>query len=209
MDKLRTEGVIVSAFAFKDYDRIITLFTPEAGLIKLVVKGAFSAKQGKGNSTAPLTHVETIYTEGRGELCSCREINVLNHFLGLRQQLLTLQAACNILQAIAATQQPGKSSPGLYQLLIAYLYQLQTATDPRAITASFQLKTLRHEGILNLDEWETPDGTLMLRADERRLVEHLALCRNFGALAATIIDNGLAAKIAALFWSACDLSPLS
>jgi len=199
MEKMRTEGVIVNAFAFKDFDRIIHVFTPDDGLIKLVVKGAFSTKQGKGNTSAPLTHVEVIYTAGNSELGLCREISVLNHFLGLRKQLPILQAACDMLQAVASTQQPGKASPALYQLLTAYLAQLPKAVDPQAILASFRLKTLRHEGLLDIEEWETIEGVFVLKNDERVLVEHLALCREFGLLAAASINWSLADKIATLF----------
>lgn len=150
METVQTEGIITSALAFKEYDRIITLFTPHQGLIKVVVQGAFSKKLGCGSSTVPLTCVEATCTRKKSELYTCKSLEVINSHLGLRNQLLNLQAACSMLQVVTATQSPERSTESLYQLLKVYLQRLPEALNPHAVLLSFKLKTMRHEGVLCL-----------------------------------------------------------
>ncbi len=195
MEILSTEGVVAHALPFQEYDRILTVFTPGNGLIKLFVKGAFSQKKGQGSSTAPLTQIEATCTKGRSELYNCRELDVLNSHLKLRQNLATLDAACDMLQTVLATQMPGKASPDLYQLFLAYLTRLPEASNPLAISTSFRLKTLRHEGLLALSTHLDPT----LFDSERQLMEYLAFCRDFQLLASLPVDDILAGKIKNLF----------
>ena len=46
-------------------DRIITLYTPDRGKVRAVVKGARRAKSRKGGFLQPLTHVRVSMAEGR------------------------------------------------------------------------------------------------------------------------------------------------
>lgn len=221
MEKLRIAGIVVNAFAFQEYDRILTVFTPEEGLIKFIFKGAASLKKGGGGATAPLTEVELVYTKGKSELYSCREVSVLNHQLALRQNLKTLEAACEILQAIGATQMPGKTAPDLYRLLLTYLEKLPAAHDPATLSASFRLKTLRHEGLwgdysrcsqcgseladsfiignASFCQRHSQPHALILTTSERDILELLGFCRDISLLASLPMTESLSGKIKRLF----------
>ncbi len=202
MDNICIEGVVINATTFQERDRIISLFTPEEGLVKLVVKGAFSPQKGQGSTSTPLSQIEAICTKGRSELYTCRDLSVVQSNVALRQNLATLDAACDILQTIAATQQPGKAAPELYQLLIAFLTKLPLAPNPLAISTSFRLKTLHYEGLLEI----SPDfnmGTL-LNSAEKQTVMHLAFSRDFSQIASQPVDVALAAKVKHLFQLSVD-----
>lgn len=222
MEKLKTEGIITHAIPFRNYDCILTVFTPMEGLVKLFFRGAYSSKKGKGSgTTTPLSVVEIVYIKGRGDLDSCVEISVINHNLALRHRLSTLENACEILQTISRTQQPGKAAPELYQLLIAYLNKLPLVSDPLVITSSFRLKLLRYEGLLPQfshccvcttalrDTWiheneafcleHTPSEALSFTQNERGFMEHLAFCRDFTLFAGLNITALLSKKITSLF----------
>lgn len=222
MQKLKTEGVILHALPFRNYDSILTLFTPEEGLIKLFFRGAYSKKKGYGAATTtPLSIVEVIYTKGRGDLFSCVDIAVLHHNLALRNTLTTLEAGCEMLQCISYTQQPGKSAPELYQLLVYYLTKLPLIPTPTLITSSFRLKLLRYEGLLALlshccvcatplnDTWiygseafcpsHTPSQSLSITKEEREIIESLAFCRDFNQLKENKVTALLSQKICRLF----------
>lgn len=192
MEKLRLEGIIVKAVPFQEYDRIITLFTPNEGLIKLFVKAAFASKHGKGHSTTPLGHVEVICSLSKSELYHCHDISVLNHHLLLRKDLSVLNAACDILQTINETQQPGKAAPELYRLSLIFLKRLPEAVFPLAISTSFKLKTLHYEGLLG----ESEELLRLFDPQERELVEVLTLSRDFSLLAALPIELPFAEKVA-------------
>ncbi|WP_068467159.1 DNA repair protein RecO [Candidatus Protochlamydia phocaeensis] len=144
----RTEGIILRTIPFRDYDQILVLFTQDAGLIKLLYKGSRSKKRGVQGICMPLTRVEVIFKEKKGEIFSCQEISLLDSYRPLRQQLSSLEAGCELLQVLYATQWVGKPSPQLYALLKYYLEKIPAIPYPAILTTSFRLKLLKHEGLL-------------------------------------------------------------
>lgn len=222
MEKFTTEGVVVNATPFRNYDCILTVFTPLDGLVKFFCKAIYKQKKGNhSGTTTSLAVVEIIYTKGRGDLYLCVEISVVNHHLALRNNLSVLEAACKMLHSLAATQQPGKSAPELYQLFLMYLNKLPQAQFPPAIARSFLLKLLRYEGLLAFishcstcgkllkDAWiheseaycpaHMPSDGLSLNQEERSLVEHLAFSRDFTQIACIQVSPSLSEKISYLF----------
>lgn len=221
MEKLRTEGIIVRAFSFQESDRIFTAFTPDEGLATFFFKGASNKKKGGAATTTPLTAVELIYSRGRGEMHPCYEASILNHHLPLRKNLPVLEAACEMLRTVSATQLPGKACGDLYRLLLIYLEKLPEALDPVAISASFHLKALRHEGLWNDHSSCTRCGTELsdsffadgeafcrqhaprhafpLTPSEKEILHLLAFCRDLTILAGLPMTEALACKIKQIF----------
>ncbi|MEI8365255.1 MAG: DNA repair protein RecO [Parachlamydiaceae bacterium] len=185
MDKLTTQGVIIGALPFREYDCILSLFTPYEGLIKLFSKGAY--RKGKAASpVSPLTQIEVIYAKGRTELHPCHEITAINHNLPLRQNLAVLQTACEMLHAIKVTQQPGKPAPELYQLFLTYLHKLPAVASPVALGASFRLKLLRHEGLIGMLSHCAVCGTML---DKAWIYEGEVFCHLHHPSHATVVDT--------------------
>lgn len=215
-----SEGIIVKALPFRDYDCILTVFTPEQGLLKLVYKGAFRPKKNT-NTTSPLSLVEIVYTKGKSDLYTGREISVTSSQLPLRSNLKVLEAACDMLHAIAATQQPEKAAPELYRLLLMYLHALPRTRSPQALARSFHLKLLRYEGIYPrfshccsceapLEEAfiygnetfcsrHAPTSAFTLTKEDCVLMEHLAFSTDLSKLIETDITTQLSDKISRLF----------
>lgn len=143
-----TEGIILRVIPFRDYDQIISIFTLEAGLVKVLYKGSSTkSKKGKG-LCMPLTKVEVSYREKRGEVFGCHELNCREIFLSLRKNLCFLEVACDLLQVILDSQLIGKSSPQLYHLLCYYLHKIPQTVNPCLLGASFRLKLLKHDGLV-------------------------------------------------------------
>ena len=222
MTKLTIQGIITQVVPFRNYDAIITLFTPEEGIAKFFHKGAYSPKKhGGGGAVTPLSVVEVIYTKGRGDMHPCSEVNVIDHHIGLRGQLSTLETACDLIHTIMATQQPGKSAPDLYRLLLIFLSRLSTSATPHTLAASFRLKLLRYEGLFAFlshcsacavelrEAWvyqseaycrsHTPPEALSFTEEERGIVELLTYGRDMNQLAALEITGLLSNKISRLF----------
>jgi DNA repair protein RecO (recombination protein O) len=190
MQTHRTEGIILQATRFQDFDQIVTLFTPGEGLVKFMVKGALNPKLGKAALTAPFSRVECVYTKGKSELYSCREISMLNAHLSLRENVLVMEASFDLLQAIYATQLPCKPAPELYKLLLIYLEKLPLIPDPKVLAASFRLKTLRHEGLLTLETFGE---------NERELLYLLSTSRSYSQLASLTLSPTLYQKVRRFF----------
>lgn len=144
-----TEGIILRVIPFRDYDQIVSLFTPEAGLIKVLCKGSRNTKRKRGKGACmPLTQVEVSYREKKGEIFGCDELICIEMFPFLRKDLCFLEVACDLLQVILDSQFMGKSAPQLYSLLCYYLKKIPQTANPWLLAASFRLKLLKHDGLV-------------------------------------------------------------
>lgn len=221
MSVCKIEGIVLHALKFKDYDQIFTLFTPDEGIVKMLLKHAYSAKFGRGAWTAPLTRAEFVYTRGTGDLRICREVSLLGQHLPLRENLDLLEASSDMLQATSQSQAPNKAAPDLYKLLIAYLEKLPLVANPHLLAASFRLKILRHEGLLNLaslcthcqiplnERYATrgenycrrhaPPGAVEFSEEEALLIELLAYAQTLGQLTSCTLPEGFVGKVKLFF----------
>ncbi len=218
----RTEGIVLKAFKFRDYDQILSIFTPGDGLLKLIIKNALSAKRGRGALTAPFTRAEFIYSPSRGELCPCSEVSLINQHLYLRNHLPILEAATEMLQATIMTQMPNKAAPDLYKLLAVYLEKLESIQPPHLLSTSYFLKVLRHDGLLRLQdhcsvcpassletlflsEGETfcskhsPSQALQFLNSEYILLNTLAFCTTFKELTHAVCPKDFSIQVKQLF----------
>jgi DNA repair protein RecO len=197
METFSTEGIILHTIDFKDYDKILSLFTPDHGLVKAILYRA----RAKGKTPVePLVLGDFLLSPARGELLPCREMSVQNRYLSLRDHYHQLEAGCDLVQAILQSQMVEKPAPDLYKLLKYYLERLGLAKDPRALAASFRLKILNHEGLLNLDE-EQHEGQLNRHffPDELTLIAQLTNTRSFAELAERVVSPSLHQKVKDFF----------
>lgn len=221
MTFLTAEGIILQAFPFQENDRILTVFSLEEGIIKFIAKKSCFSKKGKEIAPAPLTQAEFTYAKKRSELFPCRELEVLNHHLPLREDLNRLEAACDLLQAILTSQWLGKPSPELYKLLCTYLEKMPLAANPFVISSSFRLKILKYEGMLKISPFcsvcgasftscffspgeffcsqHAPHMAVSLSQEEATIIDHLAECTYFSQLVVASISSELALKIKQIF----------
>lgn len=144
---LKTEGIILRATPFRDYDHILTVFTPDAGLIKLMIYGSRSKRRGMQSLCMPLTKVEAVYQERQGEIFTCKELSLIDSYPYLRQELKFLETACDFLQAVNCSQLAGKPAPLLYLLLSRFLEKIPESLNPFVLLACFRIKILIHEGL--------------------------------------------------------------
>jgi len=149
MTLLKTEGLILRSIPFKDYDQILTLYTPGHGLISAIVKAARSQKRGLSSAISPLNRVDLVFKKGKQELHSCRELSVLNHHLFLREKSDSIRVACEFAQAIRTSQLPEKPSPELYTLLIKMIERIPDSKSLSSLLTAFRLKVVRHDGLLH------------------------------------------------------------
>ncbi len=145
---IKTEGIVLHSFDFKENQKIITLFTEDAGKMSLIL----TKKNGNLGLTTPFTKGEYIYTKGKSDLYRFHDGTVLDNHILLRNSLAHLQAAGELTNVILRSQMPTKPAPLLYALLKTYLPQISNFPDPTPLLCSFYLKLLKHEGVLNLDE---------------------------------------------------------
>lgn len=148
---IHTEGIVLKCMPFKEYDKIITLFTPEEGLLNLFVKGSRRSLLELIALTTPFTAAEYLYSKGNSTLGRFQEGALLNQHLKLRDSFSCLQAAEQLSCAISTSQWPGKPSPQLYMLFRLFLEKLPLVSFPSSLVAAFLLKILKADGSLQSD----------------------------------------------------------
>ena len=152
MNERQVEGVVLKSIPFKESDRILSVFTPNRGIISLFVKRLSKSRLSILNLTSPLCRGEFVFRKGRSDLYRFIDGTIIDLHLKVRRSYKHLKCAGKMLNAILTSQMPGKSAPALYALLISYLKHLSDFSDPIVLWASFQLKLLKHEGLLAIDE---------------------------------------------------------
>ncbi|MGZ4360199.1 MAG: DNA repair protein RecO, partial [Gaiellaceae bacterium] len=65
---LKTEAVVLRSMRLGEADRVLHLYSLERGRIGAVAKGIRKTKSRFGARLEPLSHVELLVHEGRGEL---------------------------------------------------------------------------------------------------------------------------------------------
>ena len=150
MTEYTIETITLSSIIFKDYDRIVTLFSKEIGLVKLIVKGASRKKSTLIPFCEPLTHAQILFKEKKGDLHLFMEGKILNSHLSLRRDYDILLGATKLLKVIQKSHVFYQSSTNIFLLLSSYLKKLETFDSPNSLIASFHLKMLLNEGCLTL-----------------------------------------------------------
>ena len=151
MNERRVECIVLKTIPFKESDRILSLFTPDRGVMSLFVRGLSKSRPSIVNLTTPLCRGEFIFRKGRSDLHRFIDGTIMDMHLKLRRSYSHLECAGKMLNAISTSQMAGKAAPGLYALLASYLSHLSDFSECAAPWASFQLKLLLHEGLLALD----------------------------------------------------------
>lgn len=214
------EAIVLHTIPFQDSHQISTLFTREMGLCKAI--GSFSRlpKNALFGSLTPLNHIEVIFRPSKSDLLKIESASILNAYAPIRKDYDLLHHACGMLNALVKFQFPHKPAPILFELLKSYLSLIGDSQSPEAILASFQLKLLRHEGLISVTdqckicgaapkEIGIEDGRTVCAAHtpfEKRLTEEetayfyaLALATSIKLLKEIEIPATLPSKVATLF----------
>ncbi|CCB89786.1 DNA repair protein RecO [Simkania negevensis] len=201
MKENKSEGIVLKSFAYKETERILHLFTHDQGIIHLIVKHLSPKKPQRINLSTPLCRGQYVYRKGKSDLYTLLDGSILNLHLPLRQSLKQLTIGGKMLQAIHDTQLPEKPAPQLYNLLAAYLKNLPLS--PENLWASFQLKLLKHEGLISFSKPQINSalGIHTLTEEEWNHFLLLAEGRDFSTLTAFTPPESLKKSIHDIFSS--------
>lgn len=214
------EAIVLHTIPFQDSHLIATLFTREMGLCKAI--GSFSRlpKNALFGSLTPLNHIEIMFRPSKNDLFKIESASILNAYASIRKDYDLLHQACSMLNSLMKFQFPHKPAPILFELLKSYLSLIADSKSPEAILSSFQLKLLRHEGLLSVtdqcracgatpNEISIEDGRTICATHtthEKRLTEEetayfyaLSLATSIKLLKEIEIPTTLPPKVAILF----------
>ena len=178
MTEERVEGIVLRTTIYKETHRIVTMFTSEAGLISLMVKGVKTPERMV--LLSPFSQIEVFFRKKLSDLYLLKDGSLIADNLFLREKWEYLETAGKMAQMILHSQMPGKPSPMLYALFLACLKQLPQFEEPAPLLLLFYLKLLTHEGILCLEDRAA--FPISLSADQWDIMMELAGTKSFKGL---------------------------
>ncbi|MGH9103886.1 MAG: DNA repair protein RecO, partial [Acidimicrobiales bacterium] len=107
-------------------------------------KGVRRTKSRFGARLEPLSHVSLLCWEGR-ELDVVTQVEVLDHFRTVREDLDRIAAAMVMLESVDQVSQEGQSDPRLYRMLVGALRTLQEGCHTLLVPA-FLWRLLAQQG---------------------------------------------------------------
>ncbi|MCB1107906.1 MAG: DNA repair protein RecO [Chlamydiia bacterium] len=176
MVEKRIEGVVLKTIPHKENDRVVTLLTLDSGVINLYVRGLSKKRTTLVNLTTPFCHGEFVIKKGKSDLYLFLDGTILNLHLPLRRSYRHLEVGGKMVQAILKTQLPGKNAPALCQMFLTFLKKLPDTCFPEGLWATFQLKLLKHEGLLAI----TPN-CLLCTAPASQILNGESRCMECGS----------------------------
>jgi DNA repair protein RecO (recombination protein O) len=173
----KTEAVVLRSFRFGEADRVLHLYTLARGRVGAVAKGVRKTKSRFGARLEPLSHVELMLHEGKGELQTVTGVELLESHHTVREQRYRLGVGLVGAEAMLRLFTEQEANPRAFQALTRFLELLddlapettRPSLDPLAL--SFQLKLLWLSGYL----------------------PHLTSCANCGAQNVALIGYSAAA----------------
>jgi DNA repair protein RecO (recombination protein O) len=145
MTLFRDRGVVLRTIRLGEADRIVTLMTEQHGKVRAVAKGVRRTTSKFGSRLEPLSHVALLGWQGRGDLDTINQVEVIDTFRPVREDLDRMGAAMSMLEVVDQIGQERHGNPRLYEMLVGALTALAGRHSPMVAPAFF-LKVLALEG---------------------------------------------------------------
>jgi DNA repair protein RecO (recombination protein O) len=142
----RDEGIVLRTIRLGEADRIVTMATPGHGKVRAVAKGVRKTKSRLGGRVEPLSHVKMLCWRGR-ELDTITQVDVLDHFRPVREDLDRLAQAMTMLEVVDHVAVEDHEMPVLFTMLLGALRTLATSSS-HLVAGAFLWKLLAVEGVV-------------------------------------------------------------
>ncbi len=152
---VETEAVVLRSLRFAEADSVLHLYTLERGRVGAIAKGVRKTRSRFGARLEPLSHVDAVLYEGRGDLYTVTSVELLRSHDASRTDGYRLAVGHIGLEAVLRLFVEQEESPPVFHALTRFLDLLdeieatlpaQPALDP--LVLSFQLKLLWLSGYL-------------------------------------------------------------
>ncbi|MCL0065541.1 DNA repair protein RecO [Dehalococcoidia bacterium] len=149
-----TEAIVLKHANFGEADRILTLYTPNMGKLKAVVRGARRSRSKLGGHVEPLTHSSLVLARGRN-LDTVTQSQTIESFLSIRNDLWLTARALYLIELVDAFTPEHAENYQVYKLLLDALHGLgkvrrrEEAASGRQhlmLLRYFELQLLGHVG---------------------------------------------------------------
>jgi len=143
MALIKTKGLVIKEQAFKEQDKILTIFTQDEGKIQCIARGVRRQKSGLLASTQVFAYSEFVYYPGK-TFGSINQANLIDSFYPLRNDLTKMALASYLLDLINNAYDFYQKDPVILKLLLYVLYYIANgkAKSDTAMVGAFQMKLI-------------------------------------------------------------------
>ena len=150
----KTEAIVLRSMRFGEADRVLHLYTLDRGRVGAVAKGIRRTKSRFGGRLEPMSHVELVLHEGRGELQTITGVQLIRPHSAAREGHYRLSVGFVGLEAVLKLFPEQEANDRAFAALARFLDLLdevavrdgRPALDP--LVLAFQLKLLWLAGYL-------------------------------------------------------------
>ena len=142
----KTQGIILRHYPLGETDYILSLFTPNRGKVRAIVKGARKLKSRIGGHVEPVMLTSFLLTKGHN-LDLINQAECIDSFRIIREDLTKLSKALYILDLVDAITNESQSNNDIYLLLLDTLKDLANDKNDNLIPY-FQIKLLGSSGFM-------------------------------------------------------------
>lgn len=143
-----TDALLLRATDYRDADRIVTLFTRDAGKLSAIARGARGSKRRFAGALEPYAVVRIELSPRKGELYGLKRADVVRAFPSILADLSRMEAAGAALALVREAHAPELVDPALFVAVVQYLTVVAEHGDAqRGLLLSFALRVLALMGI--------------------------------------------------------------
>lgn len=146
--QLTTMGIVVREVKTGEHDRIVTILTPQYGIISASAKASLRLKSKLFSSTGLFCYSEFVLEEGK-TLHRVKEAEVLEVFFGMRQSIESMALAMYCAELACVFSPVGDDSQDVMRLVLNSFHFISEGKRPLLqIKSIFQLRTLSLTGFM-------------------------------------------------------------
>jgi len=141
----RTEAIVLRRADFGEADKILTLYTPHLGKLRVIAKGVRRPTSRLGGHVELFTHSAMLVAKGRN-LDIVTQSETIHSFIGLREDLVRTAFSCHVAELTERLVEEGIESYPLFELLLRTFERISSGDDPEIATHFFEVQLLGHLG---------------------------------------------------------------
>jgi DNA repair protein RecO (recombination protein O) len=141
----RTEGIVLRRHDFGEADKLLTIYTPGFGKMRVLAKGVRKPTSRKAGHVELFTHSRLLVAKGK-TLDIVTQAETIHAFLPLRTDLALTSYAYYLAELVDRFTEEGEENRRLFDLLLNALSWLGETEDTDLLLRFFELRLLDYCG---------------------------------------------------------------
>ena len=139
----KTQAIVIRTFAFQEFHKIITFYTPDFGKVKAIAYGVKSPKSRLSGSLELFNHGTLLFQHRENrELQNITDFNLIDGFDLIRSDFTRITYGCYFAELVDSITSEGIASPEIFNLLYTTYQFLAHADDVPLLARGFEIKFL-------------------------------------------------------------------